>query len=302
MDLRATVERNCPATIRGIARQFPPTDRVRGADHHAIARVIEDQGGRLETSADLALYDAIRMSACQPDTDRAAFSGATAILLADLLQDGLGRDDLADYWAALQPAYSALPPHDRAAILQGYLTAADLGRVRCPTLPHVQSQVALTSGEARAPLLACARREMPALQRLLEDRIPNTSFTCAAAHLQQLVADEAEPLSGDSPIFAPLLYAASLATDPCWSAATAILLAEAIRTGDAEGWFAVTLWADHAANWFRSNDSDGRAIHAGLRYLYEADRAWVPIPEVFASPDHAHNLPLLPSPDACIAE
>lgn len=299
MDLRATAGRQPRSAIKGIAAHIPPTDRKRGADSQALTRLILHQGGRLETAEDLPLLDALQFAATQPQADPTAFAAATAVLLADRLQHGLGRENMGLYWESFHPAYYALPHHDRAAIVQGFMAGARTGQVKLgaplPKLAHVTA-----SEEAvRAKLLALVRRKKDLLISAVVEAVGEQMSALVLPQLRMSMVDAAQqPLTGDSPLFEPLLMMASNTTSPAGIPATALLLATAVQTGDEEGWFSITLWAEMLDTWLSLDEAQGRAILGGLRHLYESDQGWSPMPDRRVNPRQMGNAAFLPVLDA----
>lgn len=292
-----------PASAReAILARVPAGDLAHAAKVEDLERILARQCGRLETDTDVALVDGLLLAASQPDADLPAFVCATAILLADRIQDGRGTSDLTGYWETYRSVYFSLQRHDRAALIQGFLTGARSGRVRLdppiPTVAHLTDN----RERLRNDLLALARRDAGALSASVFERLDAIGSALAQQHLQALLSGMTrEPLTGDSMLFDPLLAMASRPRHPAHLAATALLLAEAIRTGDEEGWFAVTLWPERAAGWLALEPGAGRVILAGLRHLYEADQEWAPSPDKTARPGQATSLPLLPVLDASYA-
>ncbi len=295
MDLRATAGRQPRSAIKGIEARIPPADRARGADAQALTRLILHQGARLETEKDRLLLDALLFAASQPEIDPAAFAAATAILLADRLQSGFGQEDLGHFWSTFHPAYFALPSHDRAAITQGFLAGAALGRLRQaepePQLAHMTQSIEKVSSD----LLLRASQDRARLVGAVEEAVGPQMATLILPHLRMLLAGiPQQPLTGDSPLFEPLLAMASNPLHQCFRSATALLLHQAVQTGDAEGWFAITLWQEMVEHWLGLDEMSGRPILAGLRYLYEVDPKWVPHPIRMASPKQMEGISLLP--------
>lgn len=301
MDLRAAAGRQPRSAIRGIAARIPPADRARGADEQALTRLILHQGGRLESADDLRLRDALQLAASQPQADATAFTAATAILLADRLQNGLGNVDMGLYWADFQPDYLALPAHDRAAVLQGFLTGADLGRLR-PGPGPLPARLTETTEAVRADLLAAAVAGRTQLIAGVLEAAGDQRAELILPHLRSLLAGSRQPpLTGDSPLFAPLMDIAASAGHAATLPATVLLMAEAVLTGDEEGWFAITLWPESIRRWLALDRRAGRPILSGLRHLYEKDRDWVPMPDRRVSPKDMAEVPLLPVLDGSFA-
>lgn len=295
MDLRAAAGRQARSAFRGIAARIPPADKADGAGAQALTRVILHQGARLERAEDRPLFDALQFAATQPGTDRAAFAAATAILLANRLQNGLGQEDLGAYWESFRPAYFALPAHDRAAIVQGFLTGAEFGHVVIAPLDGHWAHLTSRAEDVGAALLAVAAQHQSQLLFSVAEFAGEQMAAHLLAQLRMILAGaRRKPLTGDCPLFDPLLMMASNAAHPAHLPATAVLLVEAIRARDAEGWFALTLWPDMIGTWLARDTLSARPILAGLRYLYEADPLWVPMPDLVASPQHMQGVPFLP--------
>lgn len=295
MDLRATAGRQPRSAIRGIAARILPADRARGADAQLLTRVILHQGGRLETDRDSCLLDALKLAASQPDADRDSFAAATAILLADRLQSGKGKDDLGWYWSSFRTQYVALDAHDRAAIVQGFVAGAALGQVRMTSPPPPMSRLTQRPETVSAALLSLARRDRDVLEAAIGDALGEPMAQLVLRHLRSLIEGASrERLTGDSPLFEPLLAMASIPSHRGHAGATALLLDEAVRSRDAEGWFAITLWPQTIGNWLSLDETEGRPILAGLRHLYEADETWVPMPDRRVDPRRMDGVSLLP--------
>ncbi|NDR57680.1 hypothetical protein [Aliiruegeria sabulilitoris] len=295
MDLRAAAGRQPQSAIRGIAARIPPSDQERGGDSQTLTRIVLHQGCRLETERDRALIDALQLAASQPEADPAAFSAATAILLADRLQHGLYPETMGDFWESFQDNYCALPKRDRAAIFQGFLIGADTGRVEI-TGPRPEScHLSESREEVQGALLELADRGQARLQAGVSKAVGAQMALLLLPELNVLLKGERRgSLTGDSPLFAPLLEMASDRRHPAHDFATALLLREAIENGDSEGWFSITLWPEMAADWLSTDTPYARPILAGLRYLYEAFPDWEPMPRRATSPKRLERLPLIP--------
>lgn len=147
--------------LRCVARSAGPETLFRLAEgantpskHEDLARLIQTDGCRIADAATQALLPSLTLAATLPDDDFVAFQVATAILLADRLQEGLGADDLFWHWDAFQEHYLSADPHVRAAILQGYFHAhrqgfvalmdpPDLATLTTDTLPAIEDYLAL---------------------------------------------------------------------------------------------------------------------------------------------------------------
>ncbi len=295
MDLRAAAGRQARAALRGITARFPSPGGDDGAAARILIRVILHQGARLELPEDGALHEALLAAAGQPEADRAAFCAATAILLANRLQDGLGTEDLGSYWERFQPAYLTLPAHDRAAIIHGFLTGAEIGHVAIQPPESRFAQLTRRSEEVRAALLSAAAVRQGYLLAAATDFAGSQLTALILPQLRMLLAGARQkPLTGDSLLFDPLLSLAANAGHPANLPATAVLLSEAVKVRDEEGWFALTLWPEMIRSWLGLDTISARPIFAGLRYLYEADPLWLPMPDLRASPQRMTGVPYLP--------
>ena len=302
VDLRAAAGRQPREAIREIAARIPPSDRNRGAGSQTLTRIILHQGCRLETAEDRVLIDALQLTASQSDADLAAFSAATAILLADRLQHGLYTETMADFWECCHDAYTALPPHDRAAILQGYLTGTELGRVKAPDLERNENCLSQSRETVQRMLLDFANKDRDVLLSSVSEIAGDQMAALLLPELRGLLrVNGARRLDGDSPLFAPLLAIAGNARHAASPYATALLLEQAASTGDAEGWFSITLWPEMAAHWLSAELPANRALLAGLRYLYEAHADWEPMPRRRVSPKTLDRVALLPVMDDSFA-
>ncbi|SDJ00742.1 hypothetical protein [Aliiruegeria lutimaris] len=302
MDLRVAAGRQPQSAIRGIAARIPPSDQERGGDSQTLTRIVLHQGCRLETERDRALIDALQLAASQPEADTAAFSAATAILLADRLQHGLYQGEMGDFWESFQDDYSALPQRDRAAIFQAFLTGAGAGRVTITGPRHETCHLSESREKVQGALLEYANHGQALLQANVSEAVGAQMALLLLPELNGLLKGERSgSLTGDSPLFAPLLAMASDRKHEAHDFATALLLREAIENGDSEGWFSVTLWPEMAADWLSTDTPSARPILAGLRYLYEAFPDWEPMPVRATSPKRMEKLPMMPVLDDSFA-
>jgi hypothetical protein len=143
-DLRALALRGGPATPGRIAALIPglPPPGVLAA---AAAE------GRLSGRA-AEFQDALALAATLPGQDPDAFVAATALLLADRLQDGAGRDDLYWHHDAHAETYRGLAAPDRAAIFTAFALLHRSGRVTLPAPPPPQDCATRAETAVRAVL------------------------------------------------------------------------------------------------------------------------------------------------------
>lgn len=113
--------------LRAVVRAAPGTTLTRlasGVDipnADTLLRSLIFQDGCQFTSPDtLKLHQKLVLAAALPNDDFDAFQIATALLLADRLQRGLGSDDLYWHWDAFQEHYALSPAHIRASVMHGF--------------------------------------------------------------------------------------------------------------------------------------------------------------------------------------
>ncbi|MEL7345086.1 MAG: hypothetical protein AAFN59_09540 [Pseudomonadota bacterium] len=114
-----------------MADHAPGGHRIGMAAH--IATVIGD-GGKISGQNGDVIRETLLLAASLPDQDYDGFCAATALILADGLHGG-GDDNLYWHWDAFQAHYALAARPVRAALLQGYLTGAGIGRFSIDQLP-----------------------------------------------------------------------------------------------------------------------------------------------------------------------
>lgn len=110
-------------------------DRIgtNGADRSDLMQIIDN--GCLLSSEDRS-YSSVLLAAALPDEDFNAFAVATAVLLADRLQDGGGTDDLFWNFDAFEDHYRLADSPVRAAIMNGFRAAHLTERVTLRDVPQ----------------------------------------------------------------------------------------------------------------------------------------------------------------------
>lgn len=112
-------------------------------------------------------YSTILLAAAMPDEDFNAFIAATAILLADRLQDGAGEDDLYWNYDAFRDHYRLADAPVRAALMNGFRFGQTVGRVNLPEAPA--SEVCLTRPQADVVKLLRAEGNNTLTEAVLSD-------------------------------------------------------------------------------------------------------------------------------------
>ncbi len=112
-------------------------------------------------------YSTISLAAAMPDEDFNSFIAATAILLADRLQDGAGEDDLYWNYDAFKDHYRLADAPIRAALMNGFRFGQTTGRVKLPEAPPLEA--CLTRQRADAVQLLRAEGNDLLLETILSD-------------------------------------------------------------------------------------------------------------------------------------
>lgn len=142
-DLRAIVQAAGGATLTRLASGV---DIERSST--LLRALIFQDGCRFSSPDTLKLHQKLVLAAALPNDDFDGFQIATAILIADRLQRGLGPDDLYWHWDAFQQHYALSPPHIRSSILHGFRRL------------HVEGLVVLADPPAGDALLTETRAEV----------------------------------------------------------------------------------------------------------------------------------------------
>lgn len=245
----------------------------------AVADLLDQRAGRFETDNDLELY--IRVAERAADPSSPSFLAATALLLADRLQNGLGADALDAHPERYADRFRAAPPAGRAAIVHGFIEDAESNRYA--TAYSDPSKSAYLSFAPEDRLTRSADALLPALKRIAHDLLgPDLSSVAAAdygdraeQHREALVAvlREQDCLFTDEQSWFPsevVELVAHVRSTPGFVGCTALLLVNAIATGDPQDWFSFR-WENLAEDYHALPKSVGAPILAGIRYLYESD-------------------------------
>jgi hypothetical protein len=139
-----------------------------GAERDAIEKIL-NRNCRIVATDDARAYSEIRLAAAMPDEDFAGFIAATALLLADRLQQGCGADNLFWNWDAFRDHYMLADPPVRAALMNGFRLGDILGRVSVGDPPSEQACLTLTRGDVVASLRLDGAIE---LARAIEAGVP----------------------------------------------------------------------------------------------------------------------------------
>lgn len=128
----------------------------------------DDGGGAFAFPRDRDLYGEVLLAAALPDDDFPAFTTATVLLLLDRIGHGAGMDDLYWNWDAFADHYRLADPPVRAVIMNGFRTAAAMGRVSVSQPPEPEDCFTAR----RQDVLALLRRsDVPALCAAIEQDV-----------------------------------------------------------------------------------------------------------------------------------
>lgn len=131
---------------------------VTGAERTVLLGIAAN--GRIDIDEHRDAYSSILLAAAMPDEDFGAFIGATAILLADRLQQGHSTDDLYWNWGTFQDHYRLANPPERAALMNGYRLAADAGLVKLGDPPRAEDCLTRSVGDVVATLQSVGQYEI----------------------------------------------------------------------------------------------------------------------------------------------
>ena len=106
------------------------------ADGTTFVDAFSKSGGRFSFPADQDRHGGVLLAAALPDDDFPAFLLATAVLLADLLQNDSAPDNLFWNWEAFHAQYALADPAPRAALCNGFRALQQSGRVDFDPVPE----------------------------------------------------------------------------------------------------------------------------------------------------------------------
>lgn len=144
-----------------------------GADHAEIEAIVA--GGCVIPPDGLRAYAHLLEAAAMPDDDFNSFVSATAVLIADRLQQGAGNDDL--YWnfEAFEDHYLLADPPVRAALMNGFRIGARQGLLKLPRAPD---------------FLTCLTRQQTDVEQLLHSAKSNVLLEAVTTGVSAKVAGQ----------------------------------------------------------------------------------------------------------------
>jgi hypothetical protein len=135
-------------------------------DQHVIDDLLI-RGVPMERGKAGRFYADLLLAAAMPEEDFPCFTGATAILLVDLLRGG-GWDDLYWNWEAFHDHYRLADPPVRAALMNGFRNISESGRV---TLKNGPSSFDCMSIRREDLKLMLKQAELSELVRAIDQEI-----------------------------------------------------------------------------------------------------------------------------------
>lgn len=265
-DLRSVAE-------KGFARL---ADRMKPERHACLRRVIYEQKCRLTLEDAGTLHSDLLLIAALPDKGFDAFLAATALLLADRLQDGEGDDDLYWNWDAFPDRYRAAAAPVRAALMNGFRWAHATRKVTLETPPsgsdlNTHDEVELIDG-------------LHNIARGMTDADRDTVCLLAADGTEDVHRRALENclrgncVLSDFGSWFPVEVVERASRDsahPGFAGCIALLLIDAIVTRDAGGRMA-RRWEEQAEDLNLLAPDVRKPLIAGVRHLHEMGFDWKP--------------------------
>ena len=205
-------------------------------------------------------------------TDGAGFDLAVVVLLADLLQGGQPAPLLAEVWPRALIRSQDWADTLRAALANGLRRAGELGLLVLDRPPGDADGLTRTKEAVVVPLLRMARAMTVAdlLAVAQADRGQDVERHLAALRQITLPMEGVFP-AGETWFGVEVVELVSHVPGSVGHAGcTAILLLNAVATGDCMGWFDFR-WIRQWPQYLALPPASREPVLAGLRYLYESD-------------------------------
>ena len=270
-DLRALVLRGGPAPLVRIARQGPGVN----ASAFLLAQILDEI---VRTDMRIPGQHARDVEAClllatlHPQKDPIGFETASALLLADRVRQGSGVGDLEDVWQRSSSFVLSAEAPVRAALVQGFDLACDLGFVDLPQPFTVQAKQTRDAGDVSRSLLdaaqALAHAELSEMVRAgvesemlrhMQHLLENLTRLGGAEQLSQDVVNISST-EQERPDYLPRLALA------CWKAQSDAAVATAMARH----------WAESADMILSHPYPATASILSGFRRLFETQPDWDP--------------------------
>lgn len=272
-DLRALVMRAGPAPLVRIARLVPGVNASAYVLAQTLDRVVQTDL-RLPTVYAADVEACLLLAATHPEKDETAFQTATALLLADHIQNGQVQEDLSAHWNTFQDAYRQANAPVRAAIMQGFLLCHQMGRFRLDYPPEGEDLLTWPQREIERKLLDAAQAMTHAE---LAEEIRAGRRTGITRQLE-LLLEALTRVGGASRLPEAITHVSpDEADEPAYLTRLSLACCRALKED--------AMAADLAKHWGQGADhilaqSFPAAAHllAGFRHLFESRQDWNPYP------------------------
>lgn len=200
------------------------------------------------------------------------FGLAVVILLADLLQTRQASRAMPEVWTAAQVRLRGWPETLRAAAANGLRRAVELGLIaREPGVPA--DRMTRAAGVIAEPLLRIARAMRP--DELLTVADLGEDIETDLDALKSVIRHQRGIFGTDGPPVAGVELVANTPGAPGFEGCTALMLLNALQTGDFRGWVA-SRWETQGAAYCTLRASARDPVLAAVRYVYETDPSFAP--------------------------
>lgn len=250
--------------------------RVSPGIKSTLRRVIYDQQCKMTMQDAKVLHAELMMVASMPDQDHRSFMTATVILLSDRLQHGAGEDDLFSNWDAFQDRFREAPSPVRAALMNGFRCAHAMGRVKLDQPPRGTDLRTYDEADLIRLLQIIARSMTDDMRDLVCSLAPEEIREVHRMALENCLRSSCTLSEFGGWFPSEVVERASLDSDhPAHAACTALILLDAIATGDAKGRMALR-YEELAEEYFQLAPEVRAPMVAGLRHLHEMEDDWEP--------------------------
>ena len=252
------------------------TGRLSDTSVAALKRVVFEQECKLAERDLESLHGELMMIASMPDQNHPDFMTATILLLSDRLQYGAGEDDLVWNWRAFQERFREAPSPVRAALMNGFRCAHEMKLVELDRPPTGRDFGTYDEEDLIRLLKIIARRMTEDVRDKLCFLAPAETRIVHRKALENCLKSSCVLSEFGGWFPGEVVEMASLDTEhPAYSACTALLLIDAIVTGDAKGRMAWR-YEELAEEYFAMQQEVRVPLVAALRHLHEMEAEWQP--------------------------